>query len=298
MPTVVDSEVQHVEQSLMEAAGGHEQIEMYFGALIRQSIDEVVDGPRTGRIHFSSLTPEEKKYVGTKVEIILRNELEVPKGLLLDLNVRGVEVDIKWSQSSAWMIPQDYDDLRKHSQPPVCLLIGTQTEDSLEFNVGVARAVLMTGGRNRDGKGTLRASHIDQVVGQTAVWLVRRGRLSPTFLATLSPEAVARIMGARKGQARVTQLFRETVGRPVPRSAVETMAQQKDALRRTRQDASRSVDSAMPFRVLSGAWKAHREAALLLTGHVLKKDELMAVPHEALARLPSALLSSISRDAR
>ncbi|WP_058974555.1 NaeI family type II restriction endonuclease [Deinococcus grandis] len=294
--TVSDVEVEHVAHSLIQAAGGEANLESFFGALIRQAIDEVVDGPRTGRIQYSSLTPEEKKYVGTKLEIILRNELEYPRGRLLDLDVQGIEADIKWSQGSAWMIPRDYDDTTRHSRPPVCLLIGTHMEDSLEFNVGVARANLITGGRNRDGKGSLRASHVDQVVGSTATWLVRRGQLAPTFLATLPGAAVDRIMAARKGQARVNQLFTETVGRPVPRSAVETMAQQKDPLRRTRQDASRSTASALPFLVLSGVWKAHQEAARQLTGHTLKKDELMAVSHEALAKLPAELLSRVRKE--
>ena len=41
-----------------------------FGHAIRQSIDEVLDGPRTGRWGFEQLEKTEKTYVGTKLEIV------------------------------------------------------------------------------------------------------------------------------------------------------------------------------------------------------------------------------------
>lgn len=43
-----------------------------FGQAVRQAIDEVLDGPRTGRCKLAELAKTEKTYVGTKVEIVVR----------------------------------------------------------------------------------------------------------------------------------------------------------------------------------------------------------------------------------
>src|ERR1700760_2481825 len=68
-----------------------------FGQAIRRSIDEVLDGPRTGRWGFEQLEKTEKTYVGTKLEIVLRTALGLEPGPRLDLEVDGVDVDVKWA---------------------------------------------------------------------------------------------------------------------------------------------------------------------------------------------------------
>ena len=73
------------------------------GKGLRQSFDEVIDGPRTGRYCIEQLEKTEKTYIGTKVEIVLRNELELPRGDVLDNRIRGHEVDTKFSLSAHWM---------------------------------------------------------------------------------------------------------------------------------------------------------------------------------------------------
>jgi len=76
-----------------------------FGAAIRQSIDEVLDGPRTGRWAFTQLEKTEKTYVGTKLEIVVRTSLGLEPGAVLDLDIEGEPVDIKWGMNSGWQIP-------------------------------------------------------------------------------------------------------------------------------------------------------------------------------------------------
>ena len=48
--------------------------EQFFGGIVRRAIDEVIDGPRTGRWSMDQLTRTEKSYVGSKIEILLRAE--------------------------------------------------------------------------------------------------------------------------------------------------------------------------------------------------------------------------------
>ena len=61
----------------------------------RQAIDEVIDAPRTNRFTLDETKITEKTYLGTKIEILLRNHLKLGKGNILDLSVDGYEVDIK-----------------------------------------------------------------------------------------------------------------------------------------------------------------------------------------------------------
>lgn len=88
-----------------------------FGRAIRQSIDEVLDGPRTGRWDFSQLEKTEKTYVGTKVEIVVRDALALERGPNLDLEIEGHDVDTKWAMNSAWQVPLEAVD-------ELCLCIG------------------------------------------------------------------------------------------------------------------------------------------------------------------------------
>lgn len=285
----LDPEVALVARALLDLT--ENDPEVFFGRVLRTAIDEMLDGARTGRFDYNDLTPEEKKYVGTKAELIIRDELLLPKGKNLDLLVNGIEVDVKTSQGSAWMIPLEYSDSARYPQPPVCLFLGTTAANSSTINIGIARATLVTAGRNRDGKGTLTAAQLDTEVGNRAVWLVRRGNMAPNFLSTITPGAITRIMAQKKGQARVNQLLHETVGTVIPRAAVETMATQKDPMRRLRKDRLRKTGA--PYEVLSGQWKADRAAVTALFGVNLGRDEVIAVSAVDMARLPPSLKAAL-----
>ncbi|MFN8151440.1 MAG: NaeI family type II restriction endonuclease [Solirubrobacterales bacterium] len=68
LPTSDDPALDSVVAWLREATAPDP--ERLFGGVIRQSIDEVLDGPRTGRWGFEQLEKTEKTYVGTKIEIV------------------------------------------------------------------------------------------------------------------------------------------------------------------------------------------------------------------------------------
>lgn len=190
---------------------------------LRRALDEVVDGMRTGRWSIDNLEKTEKTYIGTKVEILFKFDFEIPDGSTLDTRIQGAEVDIKCTVLDNWMIP-------KEAVNQLCLLVRIDEKRS-RFAIGVIRAtddVLTTGG-NRDGKRTLSAA------GKAAInWIVETGALPVNFLATLTDDVRERILGHKSGQERVDELFRLVQGRIIPRVTIETVARQKDPMKRMR----------------------------------------------------------------
>lgn len=194
------------------------------GKGLRQSIDEVIDGPRTGRYSIEQLEKTEKTYIGTKVEIVVRNAFGWDRGAHLDNLIAGHEVDTKFSLSGAWMIPSEAVD-------QLCLLLSCKDKDAV-FSVGLVRATedLLTTGGNRDGKRTLSA------FGKTHIqWLCQDARMPRNFLLSVSPAARTAILSAGNGVQRVKQLFLHVQGELIPRNVIEQVAQQKDPMRRARQ---------------------------------------------------------------
>lgn len=69
------------------------------------------------------------------------------------------------------------------------------------------------------------------------------GQLPVNFLADLDPQVREKIFSHRhSGQARINELFRLVQGRIIPRVAIETVAQQKDSMKRAR-DARAALKS-------------------------------------------------------
>ena len=202
-----------------------------FGQAVRQSIDEVLDGQRTGRFDIDDLEKTEKTYLGTKVEIILRSEFELGRGQSMDYFVIGHEVDSKFTIGENWTIPGE-------ANGHICLLTKANDHEA-SYKVGMLRihGDLLNIGRNRDGKGTLSAA------GRAAVkWLTPDGKLPENILLSL-PErerlAIFNASAGRRGhgnggQSRTNELFRRVQGRPVNRNTVLTVARQDDSPKRVR----------------------------------------------------------------
>src|SRR5256885_8626710 len=76
--------------------------------VLRDTLDQLYDGQRTGRYRWDQLYKTEKTHCGTLVEINLHREFEFQDGLKLDYQIAGVDVDCKYSQKNgAWMIPPE-----------------------------------------------------------------------------------------------------------------------------------------------------------------------------------------------
>ena len=84
--------------------------------------------------------------------------------------------------------------------------------------------------------------------------------LPPNFFATVPPGVLSEIMSRPKGQPRVRALFELQPRRAIPREAIETVAQQRDPLRRVRADKGPRMGSVI---VLSSRTRAiYRQARL------------------------------------
>ena len=106
------ADLSKLETDLLAAAGGMEVFEEKLRSFFRSAIDEVIDTARTGRFFLSDLEKTEKTYLGTKFEMLLRDWLQVPHGVTLDLLIGGEEVDVKSTTigKSGWMIPREAID--------------------------------------------------------------------------------------------------------------------------------------------------------------------------------------------
>lgn len=257
-------------------------LEEVFARAVRQAIDEVIDGPRTGRYLYDQLETQEKAYIGTRIEIVVRTELGLDPTGRLDTVIEGHEVDFKWSARSAWMIPRE-------AVGELCLILSGD-EAGGSFSVGLVRCTeeRLNPGANQDAKRSLSRE------GKRHVrWIVQNGVLPVSFLATLEPDARAAILAQPAGQARVREFFMRVTRQPVPREVIPTLAIQVDPMRRVRSD--RGGESLGGLKVLSGHYEVSRRAADLLGYGPLTKRDYLSVPLTELTSLPPEFQVSSGR---
>lgn len=175
----------------------------------------------------------------------------------------GSEVDIKCTVLKDWMIPREAID-------ELCLVVRIDDRKS-KFWIGVVRAseAILRRGKNRDQKVSISAE------GKKAIqWIVEEGDLPRNLLAELDVADRERILGQTSGQARVTELFRTVLGRPVPRTVIETVARQKDPMKRVRDARIELEDEGI---LLLGHQGDHPRIAASLGFEPPKKGEILAV---------------------
>src|SRR5439155_125823 len=118
--------------------------------VIRDTLDLLYDGQRTGRYCWSQLYSTERKKGGALFEINLQREFKFEDGTKLGYNIARTDVDCKYSQTlGGWMIPPE-------AHGHVCLLLWSD-DNASHWSMGIARVTverLNTGG-NRDRKATL-----------------------------------------------------------------------------------------------------------------------------------------------
>ena len=135
--------------------------------VLRDTLDQLYDGQRTGRYRWDQLFKTEKTHCGTLVEINLQREFVFEDGTKLDYRIAGAEVDCKFSQTCcAWMIPPE-------AHGHLCLGLWAEDSQAPAWSMGLVRitdARLRTGG-NRDSKTNLNEA------GRNAItWLFQDAR--------------------------------------------------------------------------------------------------------------------------
>jgi hypothetical protein len=236
-----------IESAIYAALGGKERFSEAIPAMLRQAIDEVIDTSRSKRFTLDELEKTEKTYLGTKIEILLRNELGVRHGAHMDLIIDDVEVDVKNTIGNTWTIPNE-------AVGHVCILISTNEQKATcSFGLIVIREEILNLGRNRDGKTTIRKADLVNVH-----WMLQNEPYPPNFWLGLDPEIRRAIVSPRGGTDRVAMLFRLCQGVPISRKIVVALAQQDDPMKRLRKNGG-ARDS------------LEREGIFILSGKTQKK---------------------------
>jgi len=260
-----DSElIEVLEGAILRNAGGLARFKKTIPLLLRKAIDEVIDSPRTSRFTLDEVEQTEKTYLGTKVEILLRNSLRFPKGELLDLSIDGIETDIKNTMRTNWMIPSEAID-----HPCILVIID---EDAARFSIGiiVARLEALGQGRNKDGKASFSKAGRDKIH-----WILRDEPYPRNFWQGLPPELRKKITTPTSGKERLDALFRHVQLTPISRALVLGVAQQKDAMKRLRKNGGARDSLARDgIALLSGNYDSALIEALNLPR--CEKDEFIS----------------------
>ena len=244
-----------IEADLLERGGGLASVQREIPALLRETIDAVIQTPRTGRRSYDELEKTEKTYIGTRVEIMIRSFFRLPKGRL-DLQILGADADVKFTIGGNWMMP------REVIGHPCLLLAADEERARCYFGLFVADDGYLSAGKNQDGKKSISAAGFAHIR-----WLLNADPLPPNFWQTISPEAANTIAYQRSGNERIMALFREVQARPVTRDVIESTARQKDFMRRTRGDGGRGTRDMLAREgivLLSGAYDQDLISALHL----------------------------------
>ena len=214
-----------LETDLLAAAGGIELFEEKLRSFFRSAIDEVIDTARTGRFFFTELEKTEKTYLGTKFEILLRDWLQLPRGIVLDLLVGGSEVDVKSTTGgkSGWMIPPEAID-------QLCILLRVNEAQSI-CAVGLVRARVdyLRLGKNRDAKTSFSAEGTRNIW-----WLVKDFPYTPNFWSLIDSALREKIMTSGGGSKRIAAMFEQCLETPVSRVVIASIGAQDDFMRRIR----------------------------------------------------------------
>ena len=222
--------------------------------VLRQTLDQLYDGVRTGRYRWDLLHKTEKTHCGTLVEINMQREFRFADGDKLDFQIAGAEVDCKYSQrEGGWMIP-----LEAHGE--ICMVLWASDDES-RWKMGVVRALptLLSGGRNRDSKTTLNDA------GREAVcWIFPHGRLAENTLLLLPEDISSQIMAGRSGAERIRRLCRLVQRRIIRREIVATVAQQVDYMKRLRGNGGARSDLRAEGIIILGQYDRHQLIAKAL----------------------------------
>lgn len=199
--------------------------------VLRESLDQVLDGPRTRRFKYSDLRKTEKTHVGTIVEINLGKAFALSDGVKMDYTVAGVDVDCKYSMFMwGWEFPLE-------SIGHIVLLTWAN-DDSSRWSAGLWRVneehLPQNGKGNRDKKRKMLKSGRDEIF-----WLWQNQTLDENLLLHLDPADTDAIFSQRSGMQALNELFRRVQGRIVRREVVLTVGQQRDSPRRARQTRER-----------------------------------------------------------
>ncbi|SMP42409.1 Restriction endonuclease NaeI [Neorhodopirellula lusitana] len=242
--TVADEPRSRDHQTVVNWFLAQERVRERFAWSLRDSLDELLDGGRTGRWCYQHLKKTEKTYLGTAIEVNFTKEFDIGDGGHLDWLIDGVDVDCKFSKDfGGWEIPMEMYLCSEHGEQSgsadhVAMLLW-MSDDSREWAAGVAvikdsMLKFNSDGRrqyNRDNKRKLSDEGLKEVHW---LWGGLQRDLPENLLLELPVLTRDSILSHKSGQQRVNALFREVQQKIITRAVVSTVAQQDDPMKRAR----------------------------------------------------------------
>jgi Restriction endonuclease NaeI len=243
-----------LEAEILRRSGGIDVLRHALPKLIADAIEFVVDPIRTGRTSIQDVDNVEKTFIGLKVEHFFRDFLDLPKGLR-DLEIDGVDVDIKNTVRATWMIPPE---TYRNSEPCI-LIMSSASNGTCSLGLLIARLEYLSGKPNRDGK--LSVSKL----GRSKVkWLVKNELLPPSHWLGVDMLRFRQLREISGGTLRAATYFCENLGRVTHRRVLQALLfDQKDYMKRLRGNGgARDLLSKEGILLLSGAYDWPKAAEL------------------------------------
>jgi hypothetical protein len=255
-----------IRSGILTRVGGEKALANTLPLLIRDALDFVIDPVRTARTRVIDLDNVEKTFIGLKVEHYLRDLLDVPKGLR-DLVIDGLDVDVKNTVGSTWMIPPE----TYRTEDP-CLLIATAEQDGqCSLGLMLARDAYLNK-ENRDHKRGVGAEGRRNIL-----WIVKDVAFPPSRWDGIDMARFRELRRVNPGAARAASFFRENLRRPIHRSIVQSLLfDQEDYMKRLRGNGgARDLLKPDGIALLSGQYDSALITALSLP--VTARDEFVSV---------------------
>jgi hypothetical protein len=163
-----------------------------------------------------------------------------------------------------WTIPQECFGQR-------ALLLRSNERTALcDFGLILVREDYLNLGRNRDGKTTLKANSLSNVW-----WFLKGHRYPKNFWLELNNDDWQAIRSAGTASKRLAALFERFQNRPIGRTEIYGLAQQRDAMKRLRNNGgARDVLRPKGIVILSGNYD--RELIKQLGLQTIKLDEFIS----------------------
>jgi len=256
-----------IEKAIYRQAKGEKALREKFPALLKDAIDFVLDPVRTARTAIKDLDNVEKTFIGLKVEHVLRDFLDVPKGLR-DLEIDGIDVDIKNTVGTTWMIPPE---TYRNEEP--CLLIAiADGEKQCWLGLMLARNEYLGSGGNRDGKRSVVTKGLNSIL-----WLVEGVPLPLSRWDGIDMAKFRELRKLKGGSKRAAAFFRDNLWMPVHRSIIQSLLfDQNDYMKRVRGNGgARDILRKEAIALLS--WTYHKELFRLFGLADSTKDDFIAI---------------------
>ncbi|MFJ3304351.1 NaeI family type II restriction endonuclease [Streptomyces sp. NPDC086549] len=236
------------------------------GRVLRDAVDEVLDGEVTGRYDLKHITKTERTHIGSLVHTAIQREFRFEDGQAMDFRIAGVDVDCRFSlQFGGWMLPPG-------TLGHLCLLVWVNDYQS-KWSVGLLRVnqEWLNSGGNRDLRATLKAAHRDKIL-----WLWRDAELAENVLLHISDTDREAVFESSSGQTRLNELFRRVQRRRIGRNTVRTVVQQRDYMKRVRGNGGSRSALRNEGIIILGDYDSHRRVARQLGLPVPREGEFIS----------------------